>query len=416
MRKLSFRRCVLLLLVLVVLLPAASESSPNGGEPTDDAVDADGRPLKQGGKGGKGRAPSCGGCDRRESAQANKMRLQSYGRIFVELGPIKSSFIAGAITLGIGLAMQHFLSRDTIKTLVYVMLYLLASPTAILVNKILMKDYGFGYPVLVSSLGQLVTAVCAYIAVKFCGVSIETGKRVDKSSMIFLGGCSALALVLGQYPYLYLTVAFIQMLKAFSPAYMVCFLYCLGVEYPSRRVVRSLADSNSAPHARDLFIARSPTRTPLHTHATSSSLARRLELRSTRTRPLADARCCVCRVCRVCHVRADHVHPRPLGLHRRRLGGRGSLQLAGGDVHGGGQLLRRAPPRRRAAPPEESKDEPHRDPLLCVLCSPPSMPSPPASMPSPPASMPSPPAPVLSQLLQPRLDSAAPLKTIPARL
>ena len=267
--RISFGRCVLLLLVLVVLLPAASESSPNGGEPTDDAVDADGRPLKQGGKGGKGRAPSCGGCDRRESAQANKMRLQSYGRIFVELGPIKSSFIAGAITLGIGLAMQHFLSRDTIKTLVYVMLYLLASPTAILVNKILMKDYGFGYPVLVSSLGQLVTAVCAYIAVKFCGVSIETGKRVDKSSMIFLGGCSALALVLGQYPYLYLTVAFIQMLKAFSPAYMVCFLYCLGVEYPSRRVVRSLADSNSAPHARDLFIARSPTRTPLHTHATS---------------------------------------------------------------------------------------------------------------------------------------------------
>ena len=41
---------------------------------------------------------------------------------------------------------------------------------------------------------------------------------------------SALSLVLGQYPYLYLTVAFIQMLKAFSPAYMVIFLYCLGVE------------------------------------------------------------------------------------------------------------------------------------------------------------------------------------------
>ena len=43
-------------------------------------------------------------------------------------------------------------------------------------------------------------------------------------------------MVLGQFPYLYLTVAFIQMLKAFSPAYMVVLLSCLGVEYPSNRV------------------------------------------------------------------------------------------------------------------------------------------------------------------------------------
>ena len=33
-------------------------------------------------------------------------------------------------------------------------------------------------------------------------------------SLLTLGGASAFALVLGQYPYLYLTVAFIQMLKA----------------------------------------------------------------------------------------------------------------------------------------------------------------------------------------------------------
>jgi len=133
--------------------------------------------------------------------------------------------------------MQHFLSRDLLVTLFYATLYLLASPTAILVNKILMKDYGFGYPVLVSALGQTTTAVCAFVAVHCGGVSVENGRRVDRGSMLLLGGASALALVLGQYPYLYLTVAFIQMLKAFSPAYMVGFLYCLGVEYPSRRVI-----------------------------------------------------------------------------------------------------------------------------------------------------------------------------------
>lgn len=43
-------------------------------------------------------------------------------------------------------------------------------------------------------------------------------------------------MILGQYPYMYLTVAFIQMLKAFSPAYIVVLLSCLRVEHPSLRV------------------------------------------------------------------------------------------------------------------------------------------------------------------------------------
>ena len=184
-----------------------------------------------------GRAPSCGGCARREAVLSQTMRLQSYGRVVNALGATNAALLAGLISLAIFLAMQHFLSRDTLVTLGYVILYLIASPTAILVNKILMKDYGFGYPVLVSALGQSMTIIGAYVAVHCFGVSTEMGKRVDRWSMVLLGGTSALALVLGQYPYLYLTVAFIQMLKAFSPAYMVCFLYCLGVEYPSRKVI-----------------------------------------------------------------------------------------------------------------------------------------------------------------------------------
>jgi len=184
-----------------------------------------------------GRAPSCGGCVRRESAHAQTMRLQSYGRVLSALGPIYSSLLAGAIALSVGLAMQHFFSRDLLATLFYVLLYLIASPTAILVNKVLMKDYGFGYPVLVSALGQSTTAVTAFACVRCGVVRIDSSRRVDTRSLVLLGGATALALVLGQYPYLYLTVAFIQMLKAFSPAYMVCFLYCLGVENPSRRVI-----------------------------------------------------------------------------------------------------------------------------------------------------------------------------------
>jgi len=141
------------------------------------------------------------------------------------------------VLAGLGVCARYCIPADTLVTLFYALLYLTASPTAILVNKILMKDYGFGYPVLVSALGQGATSIVAALAVRLGYVNTEGGRRVEQKSLIFLGGASALSLVLGQYPYLYLTVAFIQMLKAFSPAYMVVFLVCLGVEYPSRRVI-----------------------------------------------------------------------------------------------------------------------------------------------------------------------------------
>jgi len=136
-----------------------------------------------------------------------------------------------------GACARYLIPWSVLPTLFYGLLYFVASPTAILVNKILMKDYGFGYPVLVSALGQTTTGVVAAVLVQLGYVNTETGRSVDRKTLLLLGGASALALVLGQYPYLYLTVAFIQMLKAFSPAYMVAFLFCLGVEYPSRRVI-----------------------------------------------------------------------------------------------------------------------------------------------------------------------------------
>ncbi len=186
---------------------------------------------------GVGRAPSCGGCARRESVLAKTMRLSTYRHVVETLGPLTSTILAVLLAVALGLCARRYLQMDTLVTLLYALLYLTASPTAILVNKILMKDYGFGYPVLVSALGQGATSIVAAIAVRLGYVDTQVGRRVEPSSLIYLGGASALSLVLGQYPYLYLTVAFIQMLKAFSPAYMVVFLVCLGVEYPSRRVI-----------------------------------------------------------------------------------------------------------------------------------------------------------------------------------
>ena len=201
------------------------------------------------------RAPSCNGCARRESVLSQTMRLDSFAAALSALGPRLAAAAALALAL-VGCLCVRSLARELLLTAAYTALYFVASPTAILTNKILMKDVGFGYPILVSAVGQCVTSVCACrraprrrrlrlrrrraapLPPDADGEGGASGRpRVDAWSLALLSGSSALALVLGQFPYFYLTVAFIQMLKAFSPTYMVLLLYCMGVEQPSRKVI-----------------------------------------------------------------------------------------------------------------------------------------------------------------------------------
>ena len=181
-----------------------------------------------------GRAPSCGGCARRESALHSKLRLDHFSPSNLIGGTLA---LTALLTLLIVAGFKGWITRELVVTLAYGGLYMLASPTAIVLNKTLMKDIGFGYPVVVSALGQLATMAGASLAVRCCHVQTEAGRDVPARTLVLMGCASSTSLTFGQYPYLYLSVAFIQMLKAFSPAYLVLFLFLFGVETPSRRVV-----------------------------------------------------------------------------------------------------------------------------------------------------------------------------------
>lgn len=153
-----------------------------------------------------GRAPSCNGCARRESVLARTMHLESYSRLVHSIGAGYVALAAVALAVAIALCCRAWVSPSLLLTLFYSTLYLVASPTAILVNKILMKDYGFGYPVMVSGLGQAATALGATLCVHIGGASTEGGRQVPVRNLFLLGGASALALVLGQYPYVRLAL------------------------------------------------------------------------------------------------------------------------------------------------------------------------------------------------------------------
>ena len=121
------------------------------------------------------------------------------------------------------------------------MLYLLIGPSLILVNRTLLKEKRFNYPMAVSSLGLLFSSAVSFVLVWCKCVRLEQRELVDTRfflrNLLPIGAAMACTLATGNAVYLYLPVSFIQMLKAFTPSVTLTMLYLTGIEVPSRNVV-----------------------------------------------------------------------------------------------------------------------------------------------------------------------------------
>jgi hypothetical protein len=120
------------------------------------------------------------------------------------------------------------------------LVYMVVGPTLILTNKYILNDLSFQYPMFLSGLGMLTTAIVANIAVHCAGVKLPQSSVVTRSfwytKILPVGAFTALCFTFGNAAYMYLTVAFIQMLKAFTPAVVMIVLSVSGVDVPSRWV------------------------------------------------------------------------------------------------------------------------------------------------------------------------------------
>mmetsp|Transcript_15323 Transcript_15323/g.47460 ORF Transcript_15323/g.47460 Transcript_15323/m.47460 type:complete len:333 (+) Transcript_15323:304-1302(+) len=127
-----------------------------------------------------------------------------------------------------------------------VALYMTVGPCLILVNKAILDTYGFPYPMLVSGLGQASSAVGATIVVKVLEWQplSEQAKAMTwvfyRKNMVVVGAAFASSLCFGNAGYIYLTVSFVQILKAFTPCVVVAGLYLANVEKPTLRVALSV--------------------------------------------------------------------------------------------------------------------------------------------------------------------------------
>ncbi|KAL4439240.1 hypothetical protein ABPG77_004142 [Micractinium sp. CCAP 211/92] len=113
----------------------------------------------------------------------------------------------------------------------------------ILLNKDLLS-HGFHYPMALSGLGMAFSGTASYVCcrvLRIVDAKRSMTPRFYATKILPVGLFMALTLHFGNLVYLYLTVAFIQMLKAFTPIITMLSLFVARLETPSRRLIASVS-------------------------------------------------------------------------------------------------------------------------------------------------------------------------------
>ena len=112
------------------------------------------------------------------------------------------------------------------------------STVLILLNKHILSTAGFNFPVTLVLMHMSFCSLCALIW-KLCGwitVPHLGGPTVYCVRFVPVGLFFAASLSLGNAAYLFISVAFVQMLKASTPVATLLVSLCLGLERPSCRL------------------------------------------------------------------------------------------------------------------------------------------------------------------------------------
>lgn len=124
---------------------------------------------------------------------------------------------------------------------ILVSIFMLSGPLLIMSNKYILRDVGFQYPLTLSCVTLCFSSLACQAYVTVYNVQLRHSSMVTREFYLYricpIGALSAGTIVLGMASYLYLTVAFVQMLKAFTPVMTLTGLVLFGLTRPSMRVV-----------------------------------------------------------------------------------------------------------------------------------------------------------------------------------
>ena len=132
--------------------------------------------------------------------------------------------------------------RTWVRGVVSTMLYLVFSTAIILANKHIITETSFSCPITVSSLGSLFGWIVSIVAVNTGFTELKTHLTLHQWFLLVLpiGVCTALSLAFANIAYFYLTLSFIQMVKAFAPVVTFSILVLFGLDKFDMNVVLAI--------------------------------------------------------------------------------------------------------------------------------------------------------------------------------
>lgn len=121
--------------------------------------------------------------------------------------------------------------------------WMVISSALIILNKFIMVDYGFKYPMTVSGMGMFASGILGYLCchvLKIVEAKQSMTSRFYLTKLMPVGFFMALTLTSGNQVYLYLSLSFVQMLKAFTPVVTMVALFISRLEDPTASLIWSV--------------------------------------------------------------------------------------------------------------------------------------------------------------------------------
>jgi hypothetical protein len=123
----------------------------------------------------------------------------------------------------------------------YVTVWISLSSSVILFNKWILSTLGFAYPVLLTTFHLTFATIMTQLLARYTTLldgrkTVKMTGRVYLRAIVPIGFFFSLSLICGNLTYLYLSVAFIQMLKATTPVAVLLSSWALGVSQPNLKV------------------------------------------------------------------------------------------------------------------------------------------------------------------------------------
>ena len=123
-------------------------------------------------------------------------------------------------------------------TWLYLVVWISLSMSLILMNKAILSTWGFPYPFFLTAWHMMFATVLTQILSRTTNIlpgvkANVVSLKVYQQKIVPIAFCFATSLVCGNKAYVFLSVAFIQMLKAFTPVSVQLLSFVAGLESPS---------------------------------------------------------------------------------------------------------------------------------------------------------------------------------------